>query len=487
MIRITALWLFIIGVAFLSFRNWYRGVLGLVALMAVVEHPDFPKSLAGIQGLNPWNILLAITIGSWIMNRRRENLRWDLPRHLGFLLAVYLFLIITAFLRAATDLGPVIEYSMAVGAEDLPTFSGLFSEQIINCIKWIIPAMMLYDGCRDEQRLRETVIVIVGVYFLLAVQIIRWMPFSAISAGEDLGERALKILSNEVGYHRVNLSMMMSGSAWAAMYAAGLFSNRFIRFGFYVAAAAITLGMALTGGRTGYVTWVIMGAGYAWLRSKKMLVILPVVGLVALAVIPGMADRVFAGFGDKNVDTNVAIEKLENVPQTGKVDLYTVTSGRTFAWPFVAEKIAENPFIGYGRMGMQRTGVALYLQTEFGESFPHPHNMYLEWVLDNGVIGAIPVLLFYGTVILYALRMIRGGPRDSAIGGMTLALVGSLFVAGMGSQTFYPREGAVCLWIAMMITIRWYHLREPQAAPAVQTVGSLPAWQAVARRRGIGA
>lgn len=486
MIRITALWLFIIGVAFLSFRNWYRGVLGLVALMAVVEHPDFPKSLAGIQGLNPWNILLAITICAWIINRGKENLRWDLPGNLAFLLTVYLLLIVVAFLRAATDLGPVIEYSMVIGSEELPTFAGLFSEQIINCIKWILPAMMIYDGCRDEKRLRETVIVIVGVYFLLAVQIIRWMPLSAISSGQDLGDRALKILSNEVGYHRVNLSMMMSGAAWASMYAAGLFSNRLARFGFYGIAAAITLGMALTGGRTGYVTWVVMGAGYAWLRSRKMFFILPLVGMIALAMIPGMAARVFSGFGDENVDTNAAIERHENVASRGKVDLYTVTSGRTFAWPFVIDRIAERPFVGYGRMAMQRTGVALYLQTEYGESFPHPHNMYLEWAFDNGIIGLIPVLLFYGIVVFYALRMIRGSPRDSAIAGITLALVGALFVAGIGSQTFYPREGAVCLWIAMMLTIRWYHLGEPRTAAAAMTEATVPVWQMVARQRGIG-
>jgi O-antigen ligase len=486
MIRLTALWLFILAVGVLSFRNWYRGVLGLVALMAVVEHPDFPKTLAGIQGLNPWNILLTITVASWLVNRRKEGLTWDLPGGIAFLLVVYLFLVVVAFLRAATDLGPVIEYAYVVGSDDLPTFAGLFSDHIINCIKWVIPALMLYDGCRDENRLRETVIVIIGVYFLLAVQIIRWMPFAALSAGENLGERALKILSNEVGYHRVNLSMMMSGAAWAAMYAAGLWQNRFMRMGFYLAAAAITLGMALTGGRTGYVTWIIMGAGYAWLRSKKMFLILPVVGMVALAVVPGMADRLLSGVGDKNVDQNVAIEKETNVAKKGKVDLYTVTSGRTFAWPFVLDKIEEKPLLGYGRMAMQRAGVALYLQTEYGESFPHPHNMYLEWVFDNGILGAIPIILFYGTVLLYAFRMIRGSPRDSAVGGITIALVGALFVAGFGSQTFYPREGAVCLWIAMMMTIRWYHLRTTVAQRQQTEVdGAVPAWKALAKRRGI--
>ncbi len=473
MIRLTALWLFIIAVGALSLQNWYRGVLGLVALIAVVEHPDFPKTLAGIQGLNPWNILLAITMLSWIINRRKEGLAWDMPGRVSFLLVAYVFLMVVAFMRAATDLGSVIEYTQLLGEDELPTFSGLFSEHIINCLKWIIPALMLYDGCRDEARLREAVVVIIGVYFLLAVQIIRWMPLSALIGGEDLSERALKILSNEVGFHRVNLSMMMSGSAWAAMFAAYCFEKRSIKAGLYSAAAILTFAMALTGGRTGYATWAVLGMLYAWMRSRKMFFVLPVVVVMAVPLVPGMSDRLSEGFSGKNVDTNVAIHSDENVSDPAKVDLYTVTSGRTFAWPFVIDKIVEKPWFGYGRMAMQRSGVAHYLLLQYGEMFPHPHNLYLEWVFDNGLIGAIPVFCFFGLVLFYAFRLLKGHSLESGLGGITIALVGSMLIAGFGSQTFYPREGAVCMWIAIMLTIRWYQLRSPVV------VSPLPAWRRV--------
>jgi O-antigen ligase len=471
MIRITALWLFIVAVGALSLQNWYRGVLGLVALIAVVEHPDFPKSLAGIQGLNPWNILLVITMLSWIINRRKEGYSWDMPRGIRFLLMAYVFLIIVAFTRAASDLGSVIEYAQLLGTDDIPTFAGLFSEHIINGLKWLIPALMLYDGCRDEARLRETVLVIIGVYFLLAVQIIRWMPLSALIGGEDLGERALKILSNEVGFHRVNLSMMMSGSAWAAVFAVTIFQNRSIKLGLYVAAGIISFAMALTGGRTGYVTWAVMAMLYAWTRSRKMFFLLPVLVVIAVPVIPGLSDRLTSGFGGKNVDTNVAIHSDENVTETSGVDLYTVTSGRTFAWPFVIEKIAEKPWLGYGKLAMQRSGVSSFLLMEYGEQFPHPHNMYLEWIFDNGLIGALPVFIFFAMVLVYGFRLLGGNSIESGLGGMTIALVGAILIAGFGSQTFYPREGALCMWVAILLTVRWHQLRTP--VPLVV----LPAWR----------
>ena len=52
------------------------------------------------------------------------------------------------------------------------------------------------------------------------------------------------------------------------------------------------------------------------------------------------------------------------------------------------EKIKEAPLFGYGRLAMRRTGLSAFLMEQLGESFPHPHNAYLEQLLDNGVARA---------------------------------------------------------------------------------------------------
>jgi hypothetical protein len=41
-----------------------------------------------------------------------------------------------------------------------------------------------------------------------------------------------------------------------------------------------------------------------------------------------------------------------------------------------------------------------------------------------------------------------------AAGGATLALVLALLVASIGSQTFYPREGAVGMWCVIGLMLR---------------------------------
>ena len=59
-IRITALYIFVTFLAIYAWKDWFKSLCGLILLMAVIEHPDMPKTVLGIQGLNPWNVLFAM-------------------------------------------------------------------------------------------------------------------------------------------------------------------------------------------------------------------------------------------------------------------------------------------------------------------------------------------------------------------------------------------------------------------------------------------
>lgn len=149
-------------------------------------------------------------------------------------------------------------------------------------------------------------------------------------------------------------------------------------------------------------------------------------------------------------------------------DDYEVTSGRTLIWPYVEAKIVEAPLLGYGRLAMARTGLTGRLAKELGEDFPHPHNAYFEMLLDNGAIGLALILPFYALVLWRAVSLFRDGrsPVFVAAGGMTLALVLALLVAGAGSQSFYPVEAAVGMWCAIGLALRVTIERERSGARA---------------------
>lgn len=466
MIRLTLLILFVAFLCIYAWRDWYKALCGLILLMAVEEHPDFPKSLFDIQGFNLWNIALLVIVLAWAAQRKREGLKWDMPKGTTFLLWVYLIVVVAGFLRLLGKL-PSLTGWYAMRGYEIPSMGNVVGEYIINTIKWVVPGLLLFHGCRDRTRLNWGMTALLGIYFLLAVQIIRWMPLDSIANGAELTERSLKILSNEVGYHRVNLAVLLSGAAWAIFAVRPMVSSGSRRFWIAVMSGVTFFGLALTGGRMGYATWALVGFFLAMIRWRKYLLIAPVVVAIVISFVPAVQERFTQGFTDETRDTNSRLQGSVQI-QGGEPDAYTITAGRNVAWPYVLQKIGEAPLTGYGREAMQTTGTAALLWNRFGEDFPHPHNAYLQITLDSGLLGAIPVVLFYLIVIRRSLSLFRDSrsPVFIAVGGMTFSLVAALLIGSMGSQTFYPREGAVGMWCAMGLMLRVYVERARATAAA---------------------
>jgi O-antigen ligase len=158
-------------------------------------------------------------------------------------------------------------------------------------------------------------------------------------------------------------------------------------------------------------------------------------------VVPAARDRMLQGIMDPQEEGEVVVDEQR------------MTSGRTYIWPFVLEKIDERPIVGYGMMGMRRTGLTM---EHIAEQFPHPHNAYLEILLDSGYVGLVPVVLFYVVITGHALRLFvkPRTPMESAVGGVAASLILALLVAAMGSQHFYPQVGSVGMWAAIGLMLR---------------------------------
>lgn len=443
MIRLSLLALYVSGFAVYAFRDWFKSLCALILLMAVVEHPDMPKTILGIQGLNPWNLLLLAVVTAWAMHRRQEGLTWDLPRHISALLLLYLTVILIGFARMITDRDYLTDSPLS-----------LASENLINTVKWVVPGLLLYDGCRTRERFRLGILCVLGVYVLLGIQVIKWMPLGAAVSGDSLSERSLKILVNEVGFHRVNISAMLAGATWAVFAARILGDTARQRLGILAASGLLVFAQALTAGRAGYATSAAVGFIVCAIKWPRYLLAAPVLALAVVAVAPGVVERLFEGFSPETHAVPTRVRQM--VGDNEGADAYTITAGRNLIWPFVIDKISERPWVGYGRLAMVRTGLASFLATSLDEGFSHPHNAYLELLFDNGILGAIPVMLFFALVLWYSFRMFmdRRNPVCVGVGGATFAFVLALLVASFGSQSFYPREGWLGMWCLMFLMFR---------------------------------
>ncbi|MEJ6077202.1 O-antigen ligase family protein [Vibrio sp. 1-Bac 57] len=441
-----------------AWKDWFKAACWLVLLMSIFQHPDMPKSIANIPGLNHWNFLFLNVVFSWLINRKKEKISWEMPRHLNFLLFFYSVVIVVSVIRYLNDHSGVDELIATFGGSADLGISAI-NEYLINCFKWVIPAIIIFDGCRSKKQYFFAVTMLALMFFLLALQVVKAMKLGSLTMGGDaLQLKALKIISNSVGFHRVNISMIMSGAFWAVFCLKEFVSRKYFFLLIIPGCIMIFLAMALTGGRTGYGTWLILGAFFCLFKWRKYLLLAPVLLFLIVIVAPSAIERLTQGFTSENNDE---FSQETDVNFHGEnVDMASVTSGRVIAWPLVWESIKEAPFFGSGREAMQNLGITRKIMLEHGEGelFPHPHNAYLQLLQDNGFIGAIPIFIFYLIMVKYSWSLFRDNNNNLYIvtGGINLALLLAFLIASTGSQTFYPREGALGMWVAIGLVLRVY-------------------------------
>jgi O-antigen ligase len=455
-IRVTVLYLLIAGLSVYAWKDWFKSLCGLIVLMALIEHEDMPRLLFGIPGLNMWNFLFGVILLAWAASRRREGLSFDMPRHIVLLLGLYLGVIVIGVVRAILDRGHLEGYP--VGA--------LVAEELINTVKWLVPAILLFDGCRTRSRVVIALICLLAMHLLITGQVIKRIPPEAAlgGGGEDIQGVRLR-QCDRIGYSSCDMSTLLAGASWGMLASLPLVRNRKYKFFIWAAAGLVAFGQALTGGRAGYAAWGATGLVLCTLKWRKYLLLAPVLVVVLPVVLPGTVERMFHGFGS----TDAAGQET--------VDDYEVTSGRNLIWPEVIDKIGQSPIVGYGRRAMNRTGLTEKLMRDLGEGFPHPHNMYLETLLDNGVLGSTPIFLFWAVTLYYSVSLFRSRNNlYAAVGGLALALMLAQLFAGIGSQHFYPRESTFCVWMAMLLALR-VHAEERRAQQALQAqpIWSVPA------------
>lgn len=458
MIRLALLSLFISYLCIYSFKDWYKALCFVIVLMAFLERPDMPKEMLGISGLNPWNILFIFIFLGWLSARKSEGLVWDMPTTINWLLVIYLAVVVIGYIRLASDYSNVLTY-YSLYALPGPTSKELFIDKIVNTIKWVLPGLLVFDGCRSKERVKWLIVALIGFYLLIALQVIKWMPISAIVDSGVLEARSARVLDREIGYYRTDIAMMLAGGAWLVYASLNLFAGKHRRLLLIGLMGVMVLGLALTAGRTGYATFFLIGLAFMWFKWRKLLLLLPIAILSVYLVLPAAFGRFTEGF---TADNSTGVGQKNLADAQGDPNFEAITAGRSFTWPFVIDEIVKSPLVGYGREAMQNIGLSYLLAVEYNDSFPHPHNAYLQLLLDNGLLGALPIFLLFALLLKYGLILLKEKRSMfvASIGAMTLAIILAQLIASVGAQSFYPVESSVGLWCAIGLLLRIYIDRE---------------------------
>jgi O-antigen ligase len=450
-----------------AWKDWFPAAAGLVLMMAINYNPDMPRSMLGIPGLNLWNFLLLATLPAWLVGRRREALRWDLPTAAALLLAAYVLIIGIGFVRLFVDPAPV----------QLDT-ADLVGEYFINPLKYLLPALMIFDGARNRLRWLLAVACVLGVYVFLSLLVVKWIPLSGVvSGGGEFAHRALRRLGRETGFFRTGLSVMLAGGSWAILSLRPVFRSRLVSLGLLGAASFVAFAMALTAGRGGYLAWICVGFVLSLLRWRSLAVLAPIAVALVIAVAPGVRERALEGVSSSDESS------ADPGGDPDSVDTETLSAGRLKVWPYVVAQIGESPLVGYGRRGYDRSGVHAKITAEVDPFFPHPHNAYLEWLLDNGWLGMAPMLVLYALVVSCSLILFTDSrhPLFVATGGLAFALVSAQLVGSWTGRYWYPNEETVGMWAAVGLMVRVW-VERSRGASGAAVPGSSAGTAAAAHR-----
>lgn len=120
-----------------------------------------------------------------------------------------------------------------------------------------------------------------------------------------------------------------------------------------------------------------------------------------------------------------------------------ITAGREAAWSAATELAKQNILIGRGRYTWVR-----FIKFDYLDLPTHPHNAYLQSVLDNGVIGSIFIVGFYVFLMMKSWFVYKRSKSKFAKGyafGFFLTIL-IFLLQGYTGFRFYPHEESYFVW-----------------------------------------
>jgi O-antigen ligase len=420
----------LIGCAFILF-DFRIGVSLLVMLMPISASTVFPHAMFGITGLNPLNLLLAATLGACLLRGLSDgSLRRILPRPLLWL---YLLPIVAAgFLgsRHVAEIGPAFyAYEMV----DFVDAAGYARDMVVKPMLLVAFALLVGAAVSRSSAPERFLAPMVISIWAVSLLVIAFVLQSGIGLGQlarsDSREflSALGMHANELGRLFVIAYALLLFS-WSASRQAGARLALLASMGLVVAA------LVLTFSRGAFVGFIVVNLLFlAWRRSAKSLVLFGLAASIALLALPAAVyERALSGVGE---------------------GLNSVSAGRLEGlWLPLLPEVMRSPIYGSGigsimwSEPMREGGGANVLQVT------HPHNAYLQALLDMGVLGFALVCAFF-VHVWWGFRTLRlDADLDPVLCGFyqgASAALLAFLVSSFTDGSFVPRPEQALLWFAI--------------------------------------
>ena len=415
----------------LILRDFRIGVVLLVLLMPISGSNMFPREMFGITGLNPFNLLLVATLGSYGLSAL-----FDRSRH-RFLPSPLLWLFIVPMLVAGL-LGARHVDEIVPGFYDYALISftettGYIRDMVVKPLLMVLFALLVGAAVAKSVRPERFLIPTVVSMWVMGLMVVLFVLQSGVAIGE-LATASSREFLGALGMHANELGRLYMVAFALLLFAWGESQRPGVRFLLIASMAMIMAALLLTFSRSAFAGVIIVITVYlVWHRNIRALALVSLLALIAVFALPAAVyERAMTGFGE-GIDA--------------------ITAGRLEGlWKPLFPEVLKNPLFGSGHGSILWSEPMRISAGATVLPVTHPHNAWLQTLLDMGLVGLILVSCYFAQVWRGFIAMrsnpdlcpeMRGFFRGAAAGLI------AFLIAGVMDGALTPRPEQSYLWLAI--------------------------------------
>ena len=423
----------LIGCVFIL-RDFRIGVVLLILLLPISRSHVFPHTMLGITSLNPVNLLLVGTLFSFLLHGLFDgSLRRFVPRPLFWLYIVPILIAGVLGSRHVGEIPPFLFKTLV----DFDNVTGYFRDLVVKPLVMVLFALLVGAAVsRSEKPEKFLIPTLISMWIMVSLVFVFVLLYG--TSLREMGSSESREFLSALGMHANEL-----GRLYAAAYALLLFTwveskSPGFRLALLASMGLVTVALVLTFSRGAFLEFILVNVLFLiWRRNAKTLILFGVLAAGALLLLPdAVYDRVTTGFGRGFGSGSVAIS-------AGRIE---------YIWLPLLPEVPRSPIYGNGLGSIlwseaMRRGAGVTML-----AVGHPHNAYLQALLDMGIAGLI-LLCAYFVHVWKGFRALSVDPALSpTLRGFYLgaaAGLASLLISYATDSSLRPGPEQSFLWLAI--------------------------------------
>jgi O-antigen ligase len=320
---------------------------------------------------------------------------------------------------------------------DFNSVTGYIRELVVKPLLIVIFALLVGAAVSRSEKPEKFLIPTLISIWVVCSMVIVFVYQSGVSLTELASSTSREFLS-ALGMHANELGRMYEVSYALLLFTWAESKESKLKFALFASMAPVVVALMLTFSRGAFLGFIVVNVLFLlWRRNLKALICGALLAAVVLLLLPSAVyDRVTTGFGH-------GFGSGTNMISAGRIE---------YLWLPLLPDVPRSPIYGHGLGSMlwsdaMRTGAGVTILAA-----GHPHNAYLQALLDMGAAGLILVCAYF-VHVWKGLRALSVDPDLSpTLRGFYLGAAAGLValsISYLTDSSLLPRAEQTFLWLAI--------------------------------------